>query len=234
MVVWVCGGDVVWQKVWLSWRGNQQRGTDLHKSRRRFSGERGRSRFLPTWFYKIYVTQKFKNFVDNFDTMYYYAELFIERRIKELAEKSCKPSRETERDRAGIFEFLLASGKFTKNDLLASVIDVLFAGVDTTSNTMQWVLYMLAKNPEKQKILRQEVLSLVGNSTCATPETLAQMPYLKAWLRETLRLYPVLSSILRRPREDISSCQKFSVFLPTVCLVMYLIRCFEVIEKLSC
>ena len=52
--------------------------------------------FLPTWFYKIYVTQKFKNFVDNFDTMYYYAELFIERRIKELAEKSCKPSEETE------------------------------------------------------------------------------------------------------------------------------------------
>ena len=190
--------------------------------------------FLPTWFYKIYVTQKFKNLVDNFDTMYYYAELFIERRIKELAEKSCKPSGETERDRAGIFEFLLVSGKFTKNDLLASVIDVLFAGVDTTSNTMQWVLYMLAKNPEKQKILRQEVLSLVGNSTCATPETLAQMPYLKAWLRETLRLYPVLSSILRRPREDISSCQKFSVFLSTVCLVMYLIRCFEVIEKLSC
>ena len=38
--------------------------------------------FLPTWFYKIYVK--------------YYAELFIERRIKELAEKSCKPSEETE------------------------------------------------------------------------------------------------------------------------------------------
>ena len=46
------------------------------------------------------------------------------------------------------------------------------------------------------------VLSVVGNSTFATPETLARMPYLKAWLRETLRLYPVLSAIPRRP-EDI-------------------------------
>ena len=54
----------------------------------------------------------------------------------------------TERDRAGFFEFLLASGMLTKDDLLASVTDVLFAGVYTTSNTMQWVLYMLAKNPE--------------------------------------------------------------------------------------
>ena len=158
---------------------------------------------MPPWFYKIYETQKFKKFFDNFDTMYYYAELFIGRRINELEEKSCKPSKETERDQAGFFKFLLASGKLTKDDLLASVIDVLFAGVDTTSNTMQWVLYMLAKNPEKQKILRREVLSVVGNSTFATPETLARMPYLKAWLRETLRLYPVLSTIPRRPKEDI-------------------------------
>ena len=57
--------------------------------------------FLPTWFYKIYETQKFKKFFDNFDTMYDYAELFIGRRIKELEEKSCKPSKETERNRAG-------------------------------------------------------------------------------------------------------------------------------------
>ena len=44
---------------------------------------------------------------------------------------------------------------------------------------------------------------MVGNSTFATPETLTRMPYLKAWLRETLRLYPVLSAIPRRPKEDI-------------------------------
>ena len=42
-----------------------------------------------------------KSFFDNFDTMYEYAELFIGRRIKELEEKSCKPSKETDRDRAG-------------------------------------------------------------------------------------------------------------------------------------
>ena len=62
--------------------------------------------FLPTWFYKVYETQKFKKFFDNFDSMYDYAELFIGRGIKELEEKSCKPSKETawpsvtERDRA--------------------------------------------------------------------------------------------------------------------------------------
>ena len=85
--------------------------------------------------------------------MYDYAELFIGRGIKELEVKSSKRSKETDRDLAGFFEFLLPCGKLTKDDLLASVMDVLFAGVDTTSNTMQWVLYTLAKNPEKQKVL---------------------------------------------------------------------------------
>ena len=164
--------------------------------------------FLPNWFYKIYETQQFKTFFASFDTMYEYAELFIQRRIHDLEEhqhqsRSRDPSEPSERDSVGFFEFLLSSGKLTKDDLLASVIDVLFAGVDTTSNTMQWVLYMMAKNPDKQDILRQEVLSVLGDTTLATPTTLTQMPYLKAWVRETLRLYPVLCAIPRRPAEDL-------------------------------
>ena len=162
--------------------------------------------FLPTWFYKIYETEQLKEFLSSLDTMYEYAELFIQRRIRDLEEEQKSQSRDSsgriESDKAGFFEFLLSSGKLTKDDLLATVIDVLFAGVDTTSNTMQWVLYMMAKNPDKQDILRQEVLSVLGDTTWATPATLAQMPYLKAWVRETLRLYPFIA-IPRRPTEDV-------------------------------
>ncbi|KAL9957729.1 hypothetical protein ACROYT_G034665 [Oculina patagonica] len=162
---------------------------------------------LPIWFYKIYETKQFKTFLSSLDTMYEYAELFIERRINELEQQpksqSRNPSEPAEGDKAGFFEFLLSSGKLTKDDLLASVIDVLFAGVDTTSNTMQWMLYMMAKNPNKQEILRQEVLSVLRDTTLATSTTIARMPYLKAWLRETLRLYPVLCVIPRQPVEDL-------------------------------
>ena len=88
--------------------------------------------FLPSWFDKIYVNQKRIKFFENFDTMYDQAELFIGSKVKEL-EKSCKPSKETERDRAGFFKFLLAGGKLTKDDLSANASDVLFAGVNTTT-----------------------------------------------------------------------------------------------------
>ena len=40
-------------------------------------------------------------FFGNSDTMYDTAELFIGRRIMELEEKSCRPSKETELDLAG-------------------------------------------------------------------------------------------------------------------------------------
>ena len=45
-------------------------------------------------------------------------------------------------------------------------------------------------------------LKILRNAN-ATPETLARVPYLKAWLQGTLCLYPVLSAIPRKPKEDI-------------------------------
>jgi len=135
---------------------------------------------------------------DNFDKMYDYAEMFIEQRLKELEEREkMKPNERESGGKIGFFEFLLSSGNLTKEDLLASVIDILFAGVESTSNTMQWVIYLLARNPEKQAILRQEVLSVLGEQSHASPDTIAQMPYLRAWVRETLRLYPPLTILSR-------------------------------------
>ena len=38
-----------------------------------------------------------------------------------------------------------------------TLLDVLSAGVDTTTNAASFVLYCLATNPEKQEILREEI-----------------------------------------------------------------------------
>ncbi|KAG6460392.1 hypothetical protein O3G_MSEX011953 [Manduca sexta] len=59
--------------------------------------------------------------------------------------------------------------------------DMLIAGVDTTSNTMLATMYLLAMNPEKQQKLREEVLS---NDE--------KKPYLKACIKESMRLMPVV------------------------------------------
>ncbi|KAJ7394491.1 hypothetical protein OS493_000305 [Desmophyllum pertusum] len=163
------------------------------------------SNLYPIWFIKMYEPKQVKKMFDSFDTMYEYAEMFIDRRIKEIEEQDKMHLTGTERneEKMGFLEFLLSSGKLSKDDLLGSVIDVMFGGVDTTSNTMQWVLYMMAKNPDKQEILRQEVLSVLGDQNQASPTTIGQMPYLKACVRETLRLYPVISLFGRIASKDL-------------------------------
>ena len=160
--------------------------------------------FYPIWFVKIYEPTSVKKMFDNFDKMYDYAEMFIEQRLKELEEReNMKPHERESGGKMGFFEFLLSSGNLTKEDLLGSVIDILFGGIDTTSNTMQWVIYMMARNPDKQAILRQEVLSVLGEQKHASPDTIAQMPYLRAWVRETLRLYPPVTILIRISNKDL-------------------------------
>lgn len=158
----------------------------------------------PIWFVKIYEPKPVKKMFDSFDKMYKYAEMFVRQRVKEMEDREkMKPNGTDNEERMGFLEYLLSSEKLTKDDLLASVIDILFGGVDTTSNTMQWVLYMMAKNPDKQEILRQEVLSVLGDRIQASPTKVAQMPYLRAFVRETLRLYPPVAIFGRIAGKDL-------------------------------
>lgn len=70
------------------------------------------------------------------------------------------------------------------------LINVLLAGRDTTACTMSWALFMLVRHPEKLARLREEIFTATGGKTKFTRPHLLAMPYLKAVINETLRLYP--------------------------------------------
>ena len=66
--------------------------------------------------------------------------------------------------------------------------DMVGAGVDSTGNTLGFALYNLAAHPDKQETLREEILSHDEN---ITEKTLNSLRYLKAFLKESSRVYPL-------------------------------------------
>ena len=83
--------------------------------------------------------------------------------------------------------------------------DMIIAGIDTTGNALAFNLYLLATNPEKQEILRQEVRQQMDSANGRITESgLAKMRYLKAVIREQARIHPVVNGSSRYTIEDVN------------------------------
>ncbi|XP_078667917.1 cytochrome P450 3A9-like isoform X1 [Branchiostoma floridae x Branchiostoma belcheri] len=90
----------------------------------------------------------------------------------------------------------------TRDDVVANGIGFFSGGFDTVSITMSFALYHLALDPEIQDRAREEIIEAVGNKAEVDYEAVQKMPYLEMCVMETLRLYPIVSFIMRVANED--------------------------------
>lgn len=89
---------------------------------------------------------------------------------------------------------------------------IIFAGIDTSSNTMEWALSLLLKHPEIQDKLRAEIDAQVGHERLLMESDLANLPYLDNVVKETLRLFP--SGPLLVPHETSADCTVANYDIP--------------------
>ncbi|KAL4064491.1 cytochrome P450 [Scleroderma yunnanense] len=88
----------------------------------------------------------------------------------------------------------------TREEVLAQMKVLLFAGYETTSISLTWALLELARNPNIQSKLRKELIAFGVDPTYDQLNN--SLPYLDAVVHETLRLHPPLPEFTRVAIKD--------------------------------
>ncbi|XP_065878461.1 cytochrome P450 736A117-like [Euphorbia lathyris] len=80
----------------------------------------------------------------------------------------------------------------------AIILDIFAGGTDTTYTVLEWVMTELLKHPKVMKILQDELREITKNKSEITEDDLNKIPYLKAVIKETLRLHPPIPLLVPR------------------------------------
>ncbi|KAG9440737.1 hypothetical protein H6P81_020902 [Aristolochia fimbriata] len=72
----------------------------------------------------------------------------------------------------------------------SACLTMMLGGADTTSITLTWAFALLLNNPTVLKKAQEELDAQVGNEREANESDIKNLPYLRAVVKETLRLHP--------------------------------------------
>ncbi len=115
--------------------------------------------------------------------------------------------RRTGRDEGDLLSMLMnatdaeTGERMSDVQLRDEVMTIFLAGHETTANNLAWTFYLLSTHPDVQRRLRSELVDVLGGRA-PTVDDLPRLPWLRAVMHESLRLYPPAWSIGRRCIDD--------------------------------
>ncbi|XP_061740857.1 cytochrome P450 2K1-like isoform X2 [Nerophis ophidion] len=114
---------------------------------------------------------------------------------------------------------------YHNDNLVYSVINLFIAGTDTTSTTLRWSLLLMAKYPQIQDRVQEELSRVVGDRQI-TMEDRRNLPYIDAVIHETQRFANIVPlSVTRSTSRDVTFqgyfIEKGTTVLPLLTSVLY-------------
>ncbi|OVA07653.1 Cytochrome P450 [Macleaya cordata] len=110
-----------------------------------------------------------------------------------------------------------AKTHITMTQLKALLMDMVVAGTDTTSTTLEWVMAEMMQKPETMRKAQEELKEVVGMNNMVEESHLSKLQYLDAVVKETLRLHPPGPLLI--PRRPSSSSTIGGYTVPKVATV---------------
>uniref|UniRef100_A0AAT9USH7 Iridoid oxidase n=1 Tax=Mitragyna speciosa TaxID=170351 RepID=A0AAT9USH7_9GENT len=102
--------------------------------------------------------------------------------------------------------------RFTEKHVNIVIMEMFFAGSETTSISIEWGFTELLRNPHAFKKVREEIDRVVGVNRMVEESDMENLPYLQAVVKETLRLHPALPLLL--PRNTMEDTEYMGYVIP--------------------
>ena len=146
------------------------------------------------------------------DLVHRHAENIIAERRKSLTVEKEEEDKGIGRESRKYFDFLdiLLMARDEEGQGLSDLeirneVDTfMFEGHDTTAIGMSWSLYCLAKHPQHQDKIRQEVRSVLKGRRQLEYEDLKHLNYTTWCIKEAMRLYPPVFSFFRKTNQEMN------------------------------
>uniref|UniRef100_W8B5W3 Cytochrome P450 CYP12A2 n=1 Tax=Ceratitis capitata TaxID=7213 RepID=W8B5W3_CERCA len=151
--------------------------------------------------WKIIKTPTFHKLMKSLDTLTEICNKYIDEALKQIEQdKDGKLTTEVGKEKSVLEKLLRIDPKIA----VVMALDMMMAGVDTTSSTLAGILLCIAKNPDKQQKLFDELQRILPHKDSKlTIENMQNLPYLRACIKEGMRYYPVITGTMRRLPNDV-------------------------------
>ncbi|TKY55004.1 Cytochrome P450 78A5 [Spatholobus suberectus] len=118
-------------------------------------------------------------------------KIIWEHRLKRAAEGDDKVRDvESSGDFVDVLLDLEKGNRLQHSDMVAVLWEMIFRGTDTVAILLEWILARMALHPEIQAKAQSEIDSVVGSGRTVTDDDLPNLPYVRAIVKETLRMHP--------------------------------------------
>ncbi|XP_007962810.3 cytochrome P450 27C1 isoform X2 [Chlorocebus sabaeus] len=153
---------------------------------------------IPRWL-RPFIPKPWREFCRSWDGLFKFSQIHVDNKLRDIQYHTDRGRRAS----GGLLTYLFLSQALTLQEIYANVTEMLLAGVDTTSFTLSWTVYLLARHPEVQQTVYREIVKNLGERHVPTAADVPKVPLVRALLKETLRLFPVLPGNGRVTQEDL-------------------------------